>query len=106
MLVLQQISGRRAQTDCNATDFPQRVYICDECVMVCASILEDDSGKFSIDPVGIESQEQHPALRNPLTSQFLRNVERWISLETSGADSTAQFVEVQSLAMRLFGPKI
>ena len=90
---------------CNADDYPRRVYICDECVMVCGSILEDDSGKFAVDPVSIESQERHLALDNPLMSRFLRYVERWVSLESSGADAAAEFAEIRGMAFSLFGPK-
>ena len=89
----------------NPDDFPRRVYICDECVMVCGSILEENSGKFAIDAVSIESQERHPALDNPQMSRFLRYVERWVSLESSGADAAAEIAEIRSTAFRLFGPK-
>jgi len=43
LLVLPQVSGRRGQADFVASDYP-RAYICDECVAVCNSILEDDRG--------------------------------------------------------------
>jgi len=88
---------------CNPSDYRSRVYICDECVLVCTSILEDAG--IAIDPVSIESQERHPALDKPETTRFLRFVERWISLESSGADSAAAFAEVRSLAFSLFGSK-
>ena len=70
--------------------------------MVCAFILEDDSG--TNDPVSIESQERHPALDNPLMSQFLRYVERWVSVESLGADSAQEFAHLRSMAIRIFGP--
>jgi hypothetical protein len=90
---------------CNASDFSRRVYICDECVLICNSILEDGSGSSAVDPVNIDSQERHPALDNPETSRFLRFVERWIRLESSGADSAAAFAEVRGIALSLFGSK-
>ena len=41
LLVLPQVAGCRCQTHLFPSDYP-RAYICDECVAVCNSILEDD----------------------------------------------------------------
>jgi hypothetical protein len=87
----------------NPSDSRTRVYICDECIIVCSWILRDDAPDWR-DPVNIDSQKPRTVLDNPLTPVFLRSVERWIKLESSGADSAAEFEELRNLALRLFAP--
>ena len=81
------------------SDYP-KAYICDECILVCASILEDDRPQpetIDNDPQG----ERNPLLDHPLASQFLTAVERWIGQESLGADGASEFAEMRSMAMRL-----
>jgi hypothetical protein len=70
------------------SDYP-RAYICDECVAVCASILEDD-----------RIEDDH----DPLTPQLLAAVEDWIRKEWSGADACEELAEVRAIAFRLVLP--
>src|SRR5438105_4769337 len=73
-------------------DYP-RAYICDECITVCASILEDERGStISLD---LEAQEPHPLLTHPLASRLLTTVERWIRQESLGADSSEEFAAMR-----------
>jgi hypothetical protein len=56
----------------------QRAYICNECILVCASILGDQGGgpDTSFDPgTPIETS---PLLRHRLAPEFMNSVERWI----------------------------
>jgi ATP-dependent protease Clp ATPase subunit len=69
---------------------PGRAYICDECVLVCASIVGDDRAPFSI-----------PLLNHSLTSQLLAAVQHWIRQESSGADGAEALAQVRALATRL-----
>jgi hypothetical protein len=77
-------------------DGPMRPYICDECVAVCASILEDDR----------EPSDAHlSAARadHPLTPQLMAAIERWIRQEMSGADSVQELAAVRALAIAIVG---
>jgi len=82
---------------------PRRAFICDECVMVCASILEDDRGPSG---VGIPQalDESNPLLDHPLTPQLLAAVEHWIRHESLGADAAQEFAQVRAIAARWMRP--
>ena len=88
----------------NPSDDPKRVYICDECVTVCASILEDDRGVGHPTVLTTESSEPHPLLSHPLTPQLLAAIDRWIKEESLGADASEEFAEVRAIALRLMLP--
>ena len=85
---------------------PARAYICDECVTVCASILEDDRDQPEVSPLKTESPESHPLLNHPLTPQLLAAIEAWIRQESLGADALEEFAEVRALAIRMSHPLI
>ncbi len=83
------------------SDHPGKAYICDECVAVCASILEEqpdppDEGYWNTEP-----REWHPLLDHPLTPQLLTSVMRWIQEESSGADASEEMAKVRAIAIRL-----
>lgn len=90
---------------CKPGDIGTRVCICDECIMACTYILEDDTDGTARDPVSIDSQKRHTEADNPLTPLLLRSVERWARLEASGADTAAELRALRSAALRLFAPK-
>jgi ClpX C4-type zinc finger len=77
-------------------DYP-RAYICDECVSVCASILEDDQVKLDAAALGA-SEEPHPLLSHPLTSQLLTAVMDWIKQESLGNDVSEEVDRMRSIA--------
>jgi hypothetical protein len=62
-----------------------KTHICDECVQVCASILEDE---------GIQ-------IGDPLTPQLLSSVEVWIREESLGKNAAEELDEVRRLALRM-----
>lgn len=76
-----------------------RAYICDECIMVCASILEQE--RSDAGAVDVESGESHSLIRHPLAPQLLAAIEHWIRVESLGADATGDFAKVRALAIRL-----
>ena len=81
------------------SDYP-RAYICNECVAVCASILDDDRASLDTGVGKAESPEPHPLLNHPLTSSLLAAIESWIRQESLGADAVKEFAEVRSTAIR------
>ena len=68
------------------SDYP-RAYICDECVAVCNSILEDDRD------LSTTTFADHS-----LTPQLLLAVERWVRQEASGADAAKELDLVIAIA--------
>jgi ATP-dependent Clp protease ATP-binding subunit ClpX len=70
---------------------PIKPYICDECVAVCASILEDDR----------EPSDAHLRADHPLTPQLMVAIERWIGQEMSGADAVQELAGVRALAIAI-----
>jgi len=72
-------------------DGPIKAYICDECVAVCASILEDDR-ELSNAHLGAVRAD------HPLTPQLRVAIEQWIRQETSGADAVQELAAVRALA--------
>jgi hypothetical protein len=83
---------------------PRRAYICDECVAVCASILDDDRGPLGF---GIpQALDESHLLDHPLTPELLSAVERWIRQESLGADAAEEFAEVRATATRWMRPAV
>jgi ATP-dependent Clp protease ATP-binding subunit ClpX len=74
-----------------------KAYICDECVQVCASILED-AGIQVGHPVAIQpGPEASPLLTHPLTPQLLS----WIEQESQGKYAAEELAEVRRLVLRM-----
>jgi hypothetical protein len=88
----------------NPSDYP-RAYICDECITVCASILDDDRHPPDVTGSKPEPPESHPLQDDPVTPQLLAAVEDWIRKESSGADACEELAEVRSIAIRLMLPR-
>jgi hypothetical protein len=79
-----------------------RAYICNECIAVCASILEDDRGSPEASGVNVElAGEPHPLLSHPLASPFLTAVEHWVRKESLGADAAEELAEMRGVAIRM-----
>jgi hypothetical protein len=78
-----------------------KTYICDECVQVCASILEDEGIQIG-HPVAIQpGPEASPLLTHPLTPQLLSSIEVWIRQESLGKYAAEELVGVRRLALRM-----
>jgi len=95
--------------------YPQ-AFICDACVAVCASILEDDghaevawriSKRAAHDPQ-TQVPAPHPvappesALSHPMASELMALIEQWITRETSGHDASAELSRVRASAKLMF----
>jgi ClpX C4-type zinc finger len=85
----------------NPSDYP-RAYICDECIAVCVSILEDDGVRHPV-ALGTSSNvdEKHPLLAHPLTSSLLTALEHWIRRESLGDDADQELGEVRKIAQEM-----
>jgi hypothetical protein len=81
---------------------PTRAYICDECVAVCVSILEDDRVESPpVAPADIYVNDVYIPVRvlaHPVIPQLLVAIERWIAKESQGGDADAELAEVRKLA--------
>ena len=82
-------------------DDPRRAYICDECVAVCASILQEDREPAADSVSEAESHESDLLPNHRLTPQLLAAIERWIRQESLGADASEAFEVVRATAIRL-----
>jgi hypothetical protein len=83
------------------SDYP-RAYICDECIAVCATILEDERSPSEADTMMVTpGEETHPLLAHPLASSLFTVMERWIRCESLGGDAAREFAELRSIAARM-----
>ena len=80
------------------SDHP-RAYICNECIAVCAAILEDDRERpAAVSGTPVTDGEKHPLLGHRLASSLLTAVERWIRRESLGGDAARELAELRRVA--------
>ena len=85
------------------SDYP-RAYICNECVAVCAAILEDDRERLVADSgTTVPEDEKHPLLAHPLASSLLTAVERWVRRESLGGNAAQELAELRRVAAKMMG---
>ncbi|HLH02295.1 MAG TPA: ClpX C4-type zinc finger protein [Bryobacteraceae bacterium] len=85
----------------SADPYPH-AYICDECIAVCYTILEDDRAEG--EPA--ESAPQgtpHPLQADPRVSDLLWAIEQWLRAESLGQDPAGALGEVRARAKQLCG---
>jgi hypothetical protein len=77
-----------------------RAYICDECVAICAAIIEDDKIQPEIpQPEDLcEGGPSHPLLAHPLASDLMEAIERWVREQSLGNDGLLAMAEVRRIA--------
>jgi hypothetical protein len=73
------------------SDYP-RAYICDECIAICTSILEDDRAETAPTP-----QEEPDAL----ASELMEAIADWIRTESLGQDGAPELSRVREIARRM-----
>jgi ATP-dependent protease Clp ATPase subunit len=82
----------------------RRAYICNECILVCASILDDQADPaISFNPG--TPVETSPLMRHRLAPEFMNSVERWIRKDSLGSDASEEFAKVRSIASRMVAGK-
>ena len=82
-----------------------RVFICDECVGICRSILDDVRDAEDAGTSKPERNDLYPHIDDQLVAELVEAAARWIEKESSGADAAREFAEMRSIATRLIGPK-
>ena len=83
------------------SDYP-RAYICDECIAVCASILECDRDRPpAVSGTPVNADEKHPLLVHRSTSSLLSAIEHWIRHESLGVDAAHELGEVRKIAVEM-----
>jgi len=78
------------------SEFP-RAFICDECVAVCVTIIEDDWAELEPE-FAAQTGEPHPLLNHPLASEFMMSVAERIRHESIGLDASEELAQVRSMA--------
>ena len=79
-------------------DYP-RSYICDECICVCASILEDD--KPEVEAAAPTNREAGVFFTHPLALDFLRAAEQWAVRDLRGLAASRELDQMRVLAARM-----
>ena len=93
--------GSVAKLFSNPSDYP-RAYICDECVAVCATVLEDERGLSEAGAGKVTpGEETHPLLAHPLASSLFTAIERWIRCESLGGDAAHDLSKVRRIAAQI-----
>ena len=82
-----------------------RAFICDECVGICQSILEENRDAVEAAASQPERNEPHPPVDDQLVSKLVEAVKRWIAKESVGFHANREFAEMRSIAISLIGPK-
>jgi ATP-dependent protease Clp ATPase subunit len=86
----------------NPDDF-HRVYICDECIRVCSSILDEDEP--AVEQVETEAEQEvtvsHLLLMHPLASELIEAIAEWIREESLGKDGLTELSKVRTIAQHI-----
>jgi hypothetical protein len=83
------------------SDYP-RAYICNECIAVCAAIVEDNRElPAAVSGTPVTDGEKDPLLGHRLASSLLTAVERWIRRESLGGDAAQELAELRRVAVEM-----
>lgn len=80
------------------SDYP-RAYICDECIAVCGSILDDDRRTREPDVQPVEAEGRF--VYHPLALEFLTAAERWAVRDLTGLEASDELNHLRALAARM-----
>jgi ATP-dependent protease Clp ATPase subunit len=82
-------------------NFP-RAYICNECVAICAAIIEDDKGEPKTHPEDIhEGSPSHPLFAHPLAYDLMEAIDHWMREQSQGNDGLVALAEVSRIASKM-----
>lgn len=82
------------------SDYP-RAYICDECIQVCNSILEDS--EMAPPHVRHGNRPSHCLMCHPMAPSLLLTVEQWVVTESQGRDAAPRLAEMRDMARAMMG---
>jgi hypothetical protein len=81
------------------SDYP-RAYICDECVAVCTSILQDDG---MLPPSLGANRPSHCLMCHPMAPVLLDRVEQWVLAESLNRDPAPHLDQLRQMARTMLG---
>lgn len=79
------------------------VLICDECLAVCNSILNDDDAGYPSGPPKLPDTPGHCRLCDPRTPQLLNTIEQWVIAESQHRHSLVFLGRACRLALSMMG---
>lgn len=82
------------------SDYP-RAYICDECIAVCAAIVEDDRVDSPAAAAAVDDDGVHPWVDHPAASELMEAVADWIQREALGQAASEDLARVRAVALRM-----
>lgn len=83
------------------SDYP-RAYICDECIAVCWSIMEDDQKGHAIGyPTAATTPPDHRFLQHPLAGEFFAAVEDWLGCESESSEAAGHLEKMRAIAYQM-----
>jgi len=93
----QDVVGKLISTP---RDYP-RAHICDECIAICASILEDDrpDGSELLHPA--EPTVRNALLGHPLACDLMTQLEAWVRAESMGRDGIDELQRIRETARQM-----
>ena len=83
------------------SDSPPRAYICDECVTMCAAVIEDDQRESQEVEDGPSENFLHPLLTHPLASTLMEAIESWLHGESLGKDGAIELRNFRAIASQM-----
>ena len=92
----QEVVGKLVSSP---SDYP-RAYICDECIAICAMILEDDRNDAGV-PFSLDPNEPHPLISHPLASALIDAVAQWITQESLTHEAAEELARVREIAEKM-----
>ena len=81
------------------SDYP-RAYICDECIAVCCSIIEDDRQAVG-HPAAEAVPPDHRFLQHPQAGEFFAAVEDWMSCESESPEAAEHLNRMRAIAYQM-----
>jgi ATP-dependent protease Clp ATPase subunit len=79
-----------------------RAYICDECVAICAAIIEDDKGEPKTHLQDMhEGSPSHPLFAHPLAYDLIEAIDHWMREQSLGNDGLVALAKVSRIASQI-----
>ncbi len=79
-----------------------RAYICNECIAVCHSILQDELAEAAAATEALGAPPKELAFDPALIPDLLDSIERWTHSEARGDDASQEIDKVRRIAAVMF----